>query len=310
MHGFAHNEDAVVVQAPPPGMALVQTVDVLSPLGNNPRLFGRTAAANALSDVYAMGGTPWSAMNIVSYPASSLPLDVLVEILNGGTEALTQAGTVLAGGHTLEDEQIKYGLAVTGIVDPAHIASNTGLLPGDVLILTKPLGTGVLATAIKAGWPGAEEAEDELYRWSTRLNANAGRVLRDMALRAATDVTGFGLGGHALEMAKGSAVSIELDSTAIPFMASVEDFAADGLIPAGTYANRRHCACHTMVLNGVDSLRSTLVFDAQTSGGLLLAVPAARSEEALERLRALDEPGWIVGRVQALREPAEQLIIA
>ena len=310
LHGFAHNEDAVVVQAPPPGMALVQTVDVLSPLGNNPRLFGRTAAANALSDVYAMGGTPWSAMNIVSYPASSLPLDVLVEILNGGTEALTQAGTVLAGGHTLEDEQIKYGLAVTGIVDPAHIASNTGLLPGDVLILTKPLGTGVLATAIKAGWPGAEEAEDELYRWSTRLNANAGRVLRDMALRAATDVTGFGLGGHALEMAKGSAVSIELDSTAIPFMASVEDFAADGLIPAGTYANRRHCACHTTVLNGVDSLRSTLVFDAQTSGGLLLAVPAARSEEALERLRALDEPGWIVGRVQALREPAEQLIIA
>lgn len=291
-------------------MALVQTVDVLSPLGNNPRLFGRTAAANALSDVYAMGGIPWSAMNIVSYPASSLPLDVLVEILNGGTEALTEAGAVLAGGHTLEDEQIKYGLAVTGMVDPTRIASNAGLLPGDVLILTKPLGTGVLATAIKAGWPGAEEAEDDLYRWSTHLNANAGRVLRDMALRAATDVTGFGLGGHALEMAKGSSVSVELDSTAMPFMPGVEDFAADGLIPAGTYANRRHCACHTTVLDGVDSLRATLVFDAQTSGGLLLAVPAARSEEALERLQALGEPGWVVGRVRPLRDPSAQLVIA
>ncbi len=291
-------------------MALVQTVDVLSPLGNNPTLFGRTAAANALSDVYAMGGIPWSAMNIVSYPASTLPLDVLVEILNGGNEALAQAGAVLAGGHTLEDEQIKYGLSVTGIVDPARIASNSGLVPGDVLILTKPLGTGVLATAIKAGWPGAEETERELYRWTTRLNANAGQVLRDMGLRAATDVTGFGLGGHALEMARGSAVSVELDSTALPFMDNVEDFAGDGLIPAGTYANRRHCACHTTVLDGVDELRSTLAFDAQTSGGLLLAVPAARSEEALERLRTLGEPGWIVGRVHPLRSPAEQLIIA
>lgn len=155
LHGFEHNEDAVIVSAPPAGMALVQTVDVLSPLGNDPRLFGQTAAANALSDVYAVGGEAWAAMNIVAFPARELPLSILAEILTGGLEKMAEAGAVLAGGHTLEDGEIKYGLSVTGIVDPARIASNAALRPGDRLVLTKPLGTGVLATAIKAGWPGS-----------------------------------------------------------------------------------------------------------------------------------------------------------
>lgn len=308
LFGFEHNEDAVILRTPPAGMALVQTVDVLSPLGNDPRLFGQVAAANALSDVYAVGGIPWSAMNIAAFPAEEVPLDIFAGILKGGLEKLTEAGAVLAGGHTLNDPEIKYGLSVTGYVDPAAVASNAGLRPGDVLILTKPLGTGVLATAIKARWDNAEKAEADLYRWATHLNANASAVLREMKLHAATDVTGFGLGGHLLEMARGSGVVVELDTTALPFIDNVEEFASSGLIPAGTYANRRHCACRTSISSGVDDLRAALVFDAQTSGGLILAVPEGRTAEALERLAAYGEPGWIVGRVLSMREGAQLVL--
>lgn len=310
LHGFKHNEDAVIIRTPPPGMALVQTVDVLTPLGNNPRLFGQVAAANALSDVYAMGGVPWSAMNIVAFPATELPLSILAEILTGGLEKIEEAGAVLAGGHTLEDSEIKYGLSVTGMVDPEKIASNGGLRVGDVLLLTKPLGTGVLATAVKAHWPGSEEAEEELYRWATRLNRRGGEVIRSMGLKAATDITGFGLGGHLLEMAAGSGVAVEIDTVSLPFMARVEDLAGDGLIPVGSHANKKHCACRTAIGAGVDSLRAALVFDAQTSGGLVLAVPAARKQEAVERLQALEESVWTVGRVLPLKKREEQLLLS
>lgn len=289
-------------------MALVQTVDVLSPLGNDPRLFGQVAAANALSDVYAVGGVPWSAMNIAAFPAQEVPLDIFAAMLQGGLEKIAEAGAVLAGGHTLEDAEIKYGLSVTGYVDPDAVASNAGLRPGDVLVLTKPLGTGVLATAIKAQWENGDKAEADLYRWATHLNAHAAEVLRAMKLKAATDITGFGLGGHLLEMARGSGVAVEVDTASLPFIDNVEDFASDGLIPAGTYANRKHCACRTFVTPGVDTLRATLVFDAQTSGGLVLAVPSERVDEALERLAALGEPGWPIGRVLPLRDGAQLVL--
>ncbi len=308
LHGFEHNEDAVILRTPPAGMALVQTVDVLSPLGNDPRLFGQVAAANALSDVYAVGGVPWSAMNIAAFPAQEVPLDIFAAMLQGGLEKIAEAGAVLAGGHTLEDAEIKYGLSVTGYVDPDAVASNAGLRPGDVLVLTKPLGTGVLATAIKARWENGDKAEADLYRWATHLNAHAAEVLRAMKLKAATDITGFGLGGHLLEMARGSGVAVEVDTASLPFIDNVEDFASDGLIPAGTYANRKHCACRTFVTPGVDTLRATLVFDAQTSGGLVLAVPSERVDEALERLAALGEPGWPIGRVLPLRDGAQLVL--
>lgn len=308
LHGFEHNEDAVILRTPPAGMALVQTVDVLSPLGNDPRLFGQVAAANALSDVYAVGGVPWSAMNIAAFPAQEVPLDIFAAMLQGGLEKIAEAGAVLAGGHTLEDAEIKYGLSVTGYVDPDAVASNAGLRPGDVLVLTKPLGTGVLATAIKAQWENGDKAEADLYRWATHLNAHAAEVLRAMKLKAATDITGFGLGGHLLEMARGSGVALEVDTASLPFIDNVEDFASDGLIPAGTYANRKHCACRTFVTPGVDTLRATLVFDAQTSGGLVLAVPSERVDEALERLAALGEPGWPIGRVLPLRDGAQLVL--
>ena len=258
--------------------------------------------------MYAVGGVPWSAMNIAAFPAQEVPLDIFAAMLQGGLEKIAEAGAVLAGGHTLEDAEIKYGLSVTGYVDPDAVASNAGLRPGDVLVLTKPLGTGVLATAIKAQWEGGDKAEADLYRWATHLNANAAEVLRAMKLKAATDITGFGLGGHLLEMARGSGVAVEVDTASLPFIDNVEDFASDGLIPAGTYANRKHCACRTFVTPGVDSLRATLVFDAQTSGGLVLAVPSERVDEALERLAALGEPGWPVGRVLPFKDGGQLVL--
>ena len=188
------------------------------------------------------------------------------------------------------------------------MARNAWLRPGDALVLTRPLGTGVLATAIKAQWDGSGKAEADLYRWATQLNANAAEVLRAMNLKAATDITGFGLGGHLLEMARGSRVVVEIDTASLPFIDNVEAFASDGLIPAGSYANRRHCSCRTFVSPDVDSLRATLVFDAQTSGGLVLAVPQERVEEALERLAALGEPGWLVGHVLPLRDGPQLLL--
>ena len=313
VHGFSNNEDAVLVKSPPAGMVLVQTVDILGAIGNNPRLFGQTAAANALSDVYAMGGIPWSVMNVAAFPSpekpEDAPISVLAEILSGAMEKVAEAGAVLAGGHTLDDEYIKFGLAVTGAVRPEDATRNNALAPGDTLILTKPLGTGILATAIKAKWPGWEEAEEELYRWTTRLNAKGAEVIRAMKLKAATDITGFGLAGHVLEMARGSNVSVELDSRALPFMEQAEELASFGLIPAGTYRNREHCSCRTTVLESAEELRALLAFDAQTSGGLLLAVPQGRVQEACERLQALGEPAHIVGRVLPLREKGEQLII-
>ncbi len=314
-HGFSNNEDAVIIKAPPAGMSLVQTVDILGALGNSPRLFGQTAAANALSDVYAMGGIPWSVMNIAAFPSpvnpGDPPITTLAEIIAGAMEKTAESGAVLAGGHTLDDEYIKFGLSVTGIIDPQKAARNDGLRPGDSLILTKPLGTGVLATAIKAHWPGADGFETEMYRWTTRLNAHAAEVIRSMGIKAATDITGFGLGGHVLEMARGSGVSVELSAAELPFMENAEELASCGLIPAGTYRNRDHASCRCTAAESADELKALLVFDAQTSGGLVLAVPPEREQEAVERLAALGEPAWTVGRVLPLR-PAkkEQLVIA
>lgn len=310
LHGFANNEDAVILRQPPIGMALVQTVDVIAPIGNNARLFGQTAAANALSDVYAMGGEPWSAMNILSFPTSELPLNIASEILTGGLEKLTEAGAVFAGGHTLEDKEIKYGLAVTGKIDPQHIARNNALQVDDVLILTKPLGTGILATAIKANWIGSEESEKLLYHWTTHLNRYASEVLREMNLQAATDITGFGLGGHLLEMAKASHVAVEINCSALPFMDHVLDYASEGLIPAGTYHNRKHCACHTHIAEGIDDLQALLTFDAQTSGGLILALQPERVEEAKERLAEKKEAAWQIGKVHSEGRDQERLILA
>ncbi len=309
--GRARNEDAVVLTVPP-GHAIVQTVDILAPIVNDGFNFGRIAAANALSDVYAMGGEPWSAMNVAFFPQSLAeddPGGILASILRGGLEAMNEAGAVLAGGHTVQDEELKYGLAVTGIIDPQHMARNDGLRPGQKLLLTKPLGTGVLATGVKAGWDGADESEAELIRWCSRLNRVGGEVIRELRLTAATDITGFGLGGHALEMALASGVCVVFDAEALPLMPRALEYARDGLIPAGSHLNRKHCACASQVEKGVDEALESLAFDAQTSGGLLLAVPPDQVEEACTLLRAGGDLACLVGEVAEPRPDGRALVL-
>ena len=264
---------------------------------NDPYTFGRMAAANALSDVYAMGGEPWTAMNIACFPACSLALEDLTAILQGGADAVAQAGAVMAGGHTVQDEELKFGLSVTGLVDPSHFAANSGLVPGDLLVLTKPLGTGILATAVKARWEGHEEYERQLALWGTRLNASGAALIRRLRLRAATDVTGFGLGGHVLEMAKASGVRVRLYSAALPALPQALELVACGLLPEGSHANRRHAAPFTAIADGVDPLLADLAFDAQTSGGLVLAVPPTLLHEAQTQLLDTGDLACVIGEV-------------
>ena len=292
------NEDAAVVRLPP-GKALVQSVDFFPPVVNDPYAFGQIAAANALSDIYAMGGEPWCAMNIVCFPQRDLPREVLTAILAGGAGKLAEAGALLAGGHSVDDPEVKFGLAVSGLVDPDNMATNTGLRPGDILVLTKPLGTGILATAVKARWEGADDLEKALIATAARLNKGPAKVIRDLRLEAATDITGFGLGGHLLEMAAASNVCIELEAGALPALPRALELASIGLVPAGSHANRRFRQPDTRVASGVDPLRVDLVFDAQTSGGIVLALRPEQVQPALVLLEDQGDSGWIVGSVLA-----------
>ena len=261
-------------------LALVETTDIITPLVDDPYTFGRIAAANALSDVYAMGGRPVTAMNLVFFPGCSLPLELLKEILVGGESAVREAGACLVGGHTVDDDELKYGLAVTGLIAPEQIVRNSTARPGDRLILTKPLGTGIVATAIKGDMaPPAVVAE--AVRWMTTLNAAAARLMLACRARAATDVTGFGLVGHAIEMARGGGVTIQLAKNAVPLMPGVIDLVRDGMVPAGCYRNRDHFAA---MVAGAGHIGDDILpwFDPQTSGGLLIALSPADADEYLE----------------------------
>lgn len=282
----------------PSGKALVQTVDFFTPIVNDPYRFGRIAAANALSDVYAMGGTPWSTMNIVCFPIKSLPGTVLTDILRGGKDAVEEAGAVPSGGHSVEDDELKYGLAVTGIVDPDGFASNRGVRPGDELLLTKPIGTGVLATAVKGEMSDADAMEELLFSVSGRLNKAGGDVIHKLGLKGATDITGFGLGGHLLELAEASGVTIELRINTVPFIDGAYDMASMGMLPAGSICNRDFYLPKATVASGLDEITRDLVFDAQTSGGLLLAVAPDKMDEAI---RMLEEAGDLAAHVGTAR---------
>jgi len=268
-------------------LALIQTVDFFTPIVDDPRTFGRIAASNSLSDVYAMGGSPLTAMNVVCFPRKSLPLEVLRDVLLGGLEMVHQADTLLVGGHSVEDPELKYGLSVTGTVHPDRVVTNAGARPGDRLILTKPLGTGVLATAIKGGM-ATPEAEAEAIRWMTTLNRDAAGAMQEVGVHACTDITGFGLLGHALEMASASRVTLELRASAVPLIRGTRELASMGMIPAGSFANRAFCERAVSVEEAVDSLLVDLLAAAQTSGGVLIAVARDRAETlhgALERRR-------------------------
>jgi selenide,water dikinase len=261
----------------------VQTVDFFPPLVDDPFTFGQIAAANSLSDVYAMGGRPLTALNIVGYPDKDLPADILERILAGGAERVSKAGASIIGGHTVRDSEIKYGLSVTGVVHPDQVVTNSGAKPGDLLVLTKPLGSGILAVAFKMNViPESDLAE--AVEVMIDLNAAAAEAMIATGVNAATDVTGFGLIGHAFEMAEASHVTIEIDSDAVPLMGQVTDLASKGCL---TRAHRTNLA----YLGGrfsagrVDALLVNILADAQTSGGLLISVPAPSADWLCDSLR-------------------------
>lgn len=274
-------------------LALVQTVDFFAPIVDDPYRFGRIAAANALSDVYAMGGEPLTAMNIVGFPDKKLPLSVLTEILRGGQDAVHEAGARIVGGHTVIDEELKYGLAVTGRVHPDRILSNANARAGDLLVLTKPLGIGVLATAGKAGALTPEQ-DEALYRAMSTLNAAASKAAVELGARCATDITGFGLLGHALHIARASDVTLHLAHADVPLLEGAREALVAGFATGGAKRNAEWLA-GAVDWNDSGSDVRALLTDPQTSGGLLVALPPAQAALLVERA-----PGAaVVGRVSA-----------
>lgn len=278
-------------------IALIQTLDFFTPIVDDPYDFGRIAAANSLSDVYAMGGRPLTAMNIVCFPIGDLEGSVLRSILEGGLETMERAGTVLVGGHSVEDPELKYGLSVTGIVHPERFLTNAGAKPGDALVLTKPLGTGILATALKA-----ELLDGDLTRQLTEmmaaLNRDAAEAMMETGVNACTDITGFGLLGHCLEMARAGNVGINIFSEKVPVIAEARKFAAMGLIPGGGHANRKFCAHDLEIDPSVDPVLVDIMCDPQTSGGLLISLSGSKAPLLLQRLAEKKSPAAaIVGEV-------------
>lgn len=265
-------------------MALVQTVDLITPIVDDPYRFGQIAAANAISDIYAMGGKPLTSMNIIGFPRLSLDLSVLTEILQGGLEKIHEAGAVLMGGHTLDDGELKYGLAVTGTVHPQKIITNQGAQIGDRLVLTKPLGTGILATAHKAEMAEAgilQTAVDSM----ARLNGPAGEAMMACEVHACTDITGFGFLGHASEMSRGNALTFRFFYSHIPMLPGAREYSAQGLVPGGAYCNQSYYEPYVSLAAKIPETERILLYDPQTSGGLLIAVPSRQEETLLSMLQ-------------------------
>jgi selenide, water dikinase len=278
-------DDAAVVMLTP-DLAIVQTADFFTPIVDDPYAFGRIAATNALSDVYAMGGRPVSALNLVAYPLETLGPDILREILRGGADAVAAAGAAVVGGHSIDDPEPKYGMAVTGVVAPQAVLTNAGGRTGDALVLTKPLGAGAVATAIKKGL-ASDDVVERAVAVMTTLNDRAAEQARAAGAHALTDVTGFGLLGHTHELAAASGVAAEIEAAAVPAIA-LELLEDDRTLAGGSRRNRADAETFTRFGDGVPEVRRRLLTDAMTSGGLLAAVPAAR---------AGDVDGAVVGRL-------------
>jgi len=281
--GLEAADDAGVYRLTPE-LALIQTVDFFTPIVNDPYEFGAIAAANALSDIYAMGGRPLLAMNIACFPLKSESPDTLKAVLRGGLDKVHEAGALLVGGHSVEDAEMKYGLAVTGLVHPERIYTKAGARPRDLLLLTKPLGTGIIATALKARL-ASREAEEAAIRVMAALNRAAAEALEGLEVHAVTDITGFGLLGHGLEMARASQVELTIFAGRVPVLSWAREYAAMGLVPGGSHANRRFCEKHLTLDPGVDPVMADLLSDAQTSGGLFIAVAPHHGGELLSRLK-------------------------
>lgn len=265
-------------------LALIQTIDYFTPIVDDPYLFGQIAAANALSDIYAMGGKPLTAMNVVCFPSTAMDMSILRAILEGGLATLEEAQVVLIGGHSVEDAELKYGLSVTGTIHPDNVLAKGSGQPGDKLILTKPLGTGIINTAIKAKM-ASDKAIAEVTQSMITLNKVASEIMQDIGVNACTDITGFGLLGHACEMLQGSAVGMVMHSASIPCFQAAEEYARKGLVPGGTRRNKNFRAHQIQFAPTLPPETGDILFDPQTSGGLLIAVAAAKADQLLEKLR-------------------------
>lgn len=266
-------------------LAIINTVDFFTPVVDDPYTYGVISATNSLSDVYAMGGEPKTAMNIVCFPQSGLDKEILADILRGGAAKATEAGVVIVGGHSVADDEIKYGMAVTGVIDPRRITRNVGVQVGDVLVLTKPLGTGIITTALKKGHLSEEEYGAAVVSMSM-LNAKAASVMLRYSVHACTDVTGFSLMGHSCEMAMGSGMTIRLQAAALPLLPGARRLALEGYITGGCKRNRTYLADKVQVRSSVPQDLDEVAFDPQTSGGLLIAVPAREVERFTRDLLA------------------------
>ncbi len=282
-----------------PDFALVQTTDFFPPLVDDPFDFGQIAAANALSDVYAMGGEPLTALNLVGFPDKVLPIEILVDILRGGAAKVREAGAVIVGGHSVRDSEIKYGLAVTGRVHPDRILTNAGAKPGDKLVLTKPIGTGTLCNAAKSGKMSASDLAEAVACMSA-LNKSGRDAALKVGVNACTDITGFGLIGHSFEMAEASDVTIVIEAAQVPLLARTLEFARQGVLTRTHKTTQAFLGDKLRIDAAVEPALAGVLMDAQTSGGLLLSVPAAQCDALLSELRARDAIcAATVGRVEA-----------
>jgi len=264
-------------------LAIIQTVDFFTPIVDDPYMFGQVATANALSDIYAMGGRPLTAMNLVCFPIKMMDISVLKKILEGGIEKMREAGVVLVGGHSVEDQELKYGLSVTGVIHPSKVITKSGAKPGDRLILTKPLGTGIINTAIKGGM-ASEAAVARVSHSMATLNRKASELMLEAGVTACTDITGFGFLGHACEMVQHGGFGMKIETSSIPVFPDATEFAQMGMIPGGTYRNKEFRAAMVDFAEGLPDYMPDILFDPQTSGGLLMAVSPSSASGLVARL--------------------------
>lgn len=291
--GIETSDDAAVYKLTE-DIAIIQTLDFFTPVVDDPYTYGAIAAANSLSDVYAMGGKPTVALNIVCFP-NCLNIEVLGEILKGGADKVIEAGAVVIGGHTVEDDEPKYGLSVMGMVHPQKVLKNYGSVVGDVLILTKPIGTGIITTAIKAEM-ASKDVYNEAIKVMSTLNKYSGEIIAEHSVTACTDITGFGIMGHGFEMASASEVTFKLYKDKLPLINGVKEYAQMGLIPAGCYNNKKYLQ-GKYELRNIEPWLEDVLFDPQTSGGLLISISSSEGKALMEKLSKLEIPSQIIGEV-------------
>ena len=288
-------------------LAIIQTVDFFTPIVDNPYWFGQIAAANALSDIYAMGGVPKTAMNLVGFPLKQMDISILRQVIQGGLDKLKEADVVLLGGHSVEDSEMKYGLSVTGFIHPQKVVTKKDLKSGDRLVLTKPLGTGVINTAIKRGI-ASEAITENISRMMAALNRTAAEVMMQFSVHACTDITGFGLLGHLAEMVEDSGMALRLESSQIPILPEAIEYAKMGMMPGGTFKNKEFRLGMIEFSSGVDPLIRDILFDPQTSGGLMICVKREQADALVSKL--IDDgvaASKIIGEV--ISAPVEKIFV-